>query len=59
MRNKVEKIAQQFDEYREQQKKIQKINRRLRQWANETSPPNPDLYRKAKVMEKTLNVWNW
>lgn len=28
--------------------------RRLRQWANEASPPNPDLYRKAKVMEKML-----
>ncbi|WP_256467901.1 ABC-F family ATP-binding cassette domain-containing protein [Rummeliibacillus sp. G93] len=57
VRNKEAKIAQQFAEYQEQQKKIQKIKeaiRRLRQWANEASPPNPDLYRKAKVMEKML-----
>lgn len=55
--NKEAKVAQQFAEYEEQQKKIQKMKeaiRRLRQWANEASPPNPDLYRKAKVMEKML-----
>ncbi|BAK17059.1 ATPase component of ABC transporters with duplicated ATPase domains [Solibacillus silvestris StLB046] len=55
--NKEAKIAQQFAAYEEQQKKIQKMKeaiRRLRQWANEASPPNPDLYRKAKVMEKML-----
>ena len=28
--------------------------RRLRQWANEATPPNPDIFRKAKVMEKML-----
>ena len=57
MHNKELKIEQQFAAYQEQQKKIQKIKesiRRLRQWANEASPPNPDLYRKAKVMEKML-----
>ena len=57
IRNKEMKIEQQFAAYQEQQKKIQKIKesiRRLRQWANEASPPNPDLYRKAKVMEKML-----
>lgn len=57
VQNKEAKIGQQFAEYQEQQKKIQKIKeaiRRLRQWANEASPPNPDLYRKAKVMEKML-----
>lgn len=57
LRNKELKIEQQFAAYQEQQKKIQKIKeaiRRLRQWANEASPPNPDLYRKAKVMEKML-----
>lgn len=57
IKNKEAKIAQQFAAYEEQQKKIQKIKeaiRRLRQWANEASPPNPDLYRKAKVMEKML-----
>ena len=57
VQNKEAKIAQQFADYQEQQKKIQKIKeaiRRLRQWANEASPPNPDLFRKAKVMEKML-----
>lgn len=58
IQNKEAKIAQQFAQYQEQQKKIQKIKeaiRRLRQWANEASPPNPDLYRKAKAMEKMLD----
>lgn len=57
IRNKELKVEQQFAAYQEQQKKIQKIKeaiRRLRQWANEASPPNPDLYRKAKTMEKML-----
>lgn len=57
VRNKELKIEQQFAQYEEQQKKIKKIKeaiRRLRQWANEASPPNPDLYRKAKAMEKML-----
>ncbi len=57
VQNKEGKIAQQFAEYQEQQKKIQKMKeaiRRLRQWANEASPPNPDLFRKAKMMEKML-----
>lgn len=57
LRNKQAKMEQQFAAYKEQQKKIQKIKesiRRLRQWANEASPPNPDLFRKAKMMEKML-----
>lgn len=57
LRNKQAKMEQQFADYKEQQKKIQKIKesiRRLRQWANEASPPNPDLFRKAKMMEKML-----
>lgn len=50
-------VASQFAQYSEQQKKIKKMKeaiRRLRQWANEASPPNPDLFRKAKMMEKAL-----
>ncbi len=57
LRNKQAKMEQQFAAYKEQQKKIQKVKesiRRLRQWANEASPPNPDLFRKAKMMEKML-----
>ncbi|WP_332646589.1 ribosomal protection-like ABC-F family protein [Lysinibacillus sp. 54212] len=56
--NKEAKLEQQFAEYNEQQKKIKKVKeaiRRLRQWANEASPPNPDLFRKAKAMEKMLS----
>lgn len=57
LKNKEEKLTQQFSQYEEQQKKIKKIKeaiRRLRQWANEATPPNPDLFRKAKTMEKML-----
>lgn len=57
VKGKEEIVAQQFSQYQEQQKKIKKMKeaiKRLRQWANEASPPNPDLYRKAKSMEKAL-----
>lgn len=57
VKGKEEKIEQEFAQYEEQQKKIKKMKeaiKRLRQWANEASPPNPDLYRKAKSMEKAL-----
>lgn len=57
LKAKEKKFVREFAEYEEQQKKIKKIRdaiRRLRQWANEASPPNPDLYRKAKVMERML-----
>ncbi len=57
LQQKEAKLVAQFSAYQEQQKKIQKIKeaiRRLRQWANEASPPNPDLFRKAKAMEKML-----
>lgn len=55
--SKEDLVAQQFSQYQEQQKKIKKMKeaiKRLRQWANEATPPNPDLYRKAKSMEKAL-----
>lgn len=57
LKEKEEKFTREFAQYEEQQKKIKKMRdaiRRLRQWANEASPPNPDLYRKAKVMERML-----
>ncbi|MFJ8263186.1 ribosomal protection-like ABC-F family protein [Rummeliibacillus sp. NPDC094406] len=57
VKGKEEKVEQEFAQYEEQQKKIKKMKeaiKRLRQWANEASPPNPDLYRKAKSMEKAL-----
>lgn len=57
LKEKEEKFNREFAQYEEQQKKIKKMRdaiRRLRQWANEASPPNPDLFRKAKVMERML-----
>lgn len=57
VKGKEEKIEQEFAQYEEQQKKIKKMKeaiKRLRQWANEATPPNPDLFKKAKSMEKAL-----
>ncbi len=57
VKGKEEKIGQEFAQYEEQQKKIKKMKeaiKRLRQWANEATPPNPDLFKKAKSMEKAL-----
>nr|WP_242517952.1 ABC-F family ATP-binding cassette domain-containing protein [Halobacillus sp. GSS1] len=54
---KEEKLLAEFHQYEEQQKKIKKMKeaiRRLRQWANEATPPNPKLFKKAKSMEKAL-----
>ncbi|GEK32781.1 ribosomal protection-like ABC-F family protein [Kurthia sibirica] len=57
LQEKEDKFTREFAQYEEQQKKIKKMRdsiRRLRQWANEASPPNPDLFRKAKTMERML-----
>ncbi|KTR28549.1 ABC transporter ATP-binding protein [Exiguobacterium indicum] len=51
------RLMEQFHAYQEQQKKIKKMKeaiRRLRQWANEASPPSEKLFRKAKSMERAL-----
>lgn len=51
------RLMEQFHTYQEQQKKIKKMKeaiRRLRQWANEASPPSEKLFRKAKSMERAL-----
>ncbi|MYL73021.1 ATP-binding cassette domain-containing protein [Halobacillus litoralis] len=56
-KQKEEKLLAEFHQYEEQQKKIKKMKeaiRRLRQWANEATPPNPKLFKKAKSMEKAL-----
>ncbi|MGA9231502.1 MAG: ABC-F family ATP-binding cassette domain-containing protein [Exiguobacterium oxidotolerans] len=50
-------LLEQFHAYTEQQKKIKQMKdaiRRLRQWANEASPPSEKLFRKAKAMERAL-----
>lgn len=54
---KEKKLLDQFHAYTEQQKKIKKMKetiRQLRQWANESNPPNEKFYRRAKSMEKAL-----
>ncbi|WP_431801696.1 ribosomal protection-like ABC-F family protein [Halobacillus andaensis] len=56
-KQKEEKLLVEFHQYQEQQKKIKKMKeaiRRLRQWANEATPPNPKLFKKAKSMERAL-----
>ncbi|UFT99809.1 ATP-binding cassette domain-containing protein [Radiobacillus kanasensis] len=57
VKQKEEKLLQEFAAYQEQQKKIKKIKeaiRRLRQWANEANPPNEKLFKRAKSMERAL-----
>ncbi|WP_226585427.1 ribosomal protection-like ABC-F family protein [Halobacillus litoralis] len=57
-KQKEERLLSEFHQYEEQQKKIKKMKeaiRRLRQWANEATPPNPKLFKKAKSMEKALD----
>ncbi|WP_281659375.1 ribosomal protection-like ABC-F family protein [Halobacillus sp. Cin3] len=56
-KKKEEKLLVEFHHYEEQQKKIKKMRdaiRRLRQWANEASPPSEKLFKKAKSMERAL-----
>lgn len=57
MKEKERLLLEQFHAYQEQQKKIKQMKeaiRRLRQWANEASPPSEKLFRKAKSMERAL-----
>ncbi|WLR41515.1 ABC-F type ribosomal protection protein [Bacillus carboniphilus] len=57
VKEKEERLLAEFAAYKEQQKKIKKIKeaiKRLRQWANEATPPNADLFKRAKSMEKAL-----
>lgn len=54
---KEEKLLREFQAYEEQQKKIQKMKeaiKRLREWANQSNPPNAGLHRRARSMEKAL-----
>ncbi|PSL40450.1 ATPase subunit of ABC transporter with duplicated ATPase domains [Planomicrobium soli] len=46
-----------FQQYQDQQKKIQKMKetiKRLKEWANRANPPNAGMHRRAKSMEKAL-----
>lgn len=47
-----------FEAYKTQQKKIKKLKasiKQLRMWASQSNPPNAAMYRRAKIMEKSLN----
>lgn len=57
VKQREERILNEFAQFEEQQKKITKMKesiKRLKQWANEANPPNASLHRKAKSMEKAL-----
>ncbi|MFC4619635.1 ribosomal protection-like ABC-F family protein [Camelliibacillus cellulosilyticus] len=57
VKEKEERLLQAFAQYQEQQKKIKKMKatiKRLKEWANQASPPNAGLHRQAKSMEKAL-----
>ena len=57
VKEKEQRLLAEFQAYREQQKKIKKIEeaiKRLREWANRSNPPNAGLHRRASNMEKAL-----
>ncbi|WP_175615039.1 ribosomal protection-like ABC-F family protein [Piscibacillus halophilus] len=57
IKEKEAKLLREFQAYEEQQKKIKKMKeaiKRLRDWANRATPPNADLHRRARNMERAL-----
>lgn len=57
VRAKEERILAEFQQYREQEKRIKKMEeaiKRLKEWANRSKPPNEGMHRRAKSMEKAL-----
>ncbi|MHA6252279.1 ribosomal protection-like ABC-F family protein [Oceanobacillus sp. CAU 1775] len=57
VKEKEERLLKAFHDYEEQQKKIKKMReaiKRLREWANRANPPNADLHRRARNMERAL-----
>lgn len=58
IKEKEERLLNEFQQYQDQQKKIKKMKetiKRLKEWANQANPPNAGLHRRAKSMEKALN----
>ncbi|WP_347551986.1 ribosomal protection-like ABC-F family protein [Pseudalkalibacillus hwajinpoensis] len=58
---KEEMLLTEFAAYQEQQKKIRKMKeaiKRLREWANQASPPNAALHKRARNMERALERMN-
>ncbi|GAB3796241.1 ribosomal protection-like ABC-F family protein [Virgibacillus kimchii] len=57
VKEREERLLREFQQYEDQQKKIKKMKetiKRLKEWANQASPPNDGLHRRAKSMEKAL-----
>jgi ATP-binding cassette, subfamily F, member 3 len=57
VKEKEERLLREFQQYEEQQKKIKKMKeaiKRLREWANQCTPPNAGLHKRASSMEKAL-----
>ncbi len=57
VKEKEERLLREFEAYKEQQKKIKKMQeaiKRLREWANRANPPNEGLYKRARNMERAL-----
>jgi ATP-binding cassette subfamily F protein 3 len=57
VKEKEQRLLAEFQAYREQQKKIKKMEeaiKRLREWANRSNPPSAGLHRRASNMEKAL-----
>ncbi|WP_440895410.1 ribosomal protection-like ABC-F family protein [Amphibacillus sp. Q70] len=57
VKEKEERLLKEFQAYEEQQKKIKKMKeaiKRLRDWANRANPPNANLHRRARNMERAL-----
>ncbi|KAF0820688.1 Bis-ABC ATPase [Bacillus sp. ZZV12-4809] len=58
VKEKEERLMREFQQYEEQQKKIKKMKeaiKRLREWANQCTPPNAGLHKRASSMEKALH----
>lgn len=57
LKQKEAKLLQEFEAYKEQQKKIKKMKetiKRLKLWANQANPPNEGLHKRARNMERAL-----
>lgn len=57
VKEKEERLLQEFHSYQEQQKKIKKMKeaiKRLKEWANQANPPNEGLHKRARNMERAL-----
>ncbi|MGE8203134.1 ribosomal protection-like ABC-F family protein [Heyndrickxia sp. NPDC080065] len=61
VKEKEERLLQEFQAYQEQQKKIKKMKeaiKRLKEWANRANPPNEGLHKRARNMERALERMN-